>query len=243
MEQIIKKYSISVEGNDLDAKTVQKLKSGDKLKLERVNDGEDTYEITVATDSGKILDMLDYCDSVGVAPFIDCEYLTAENATVDKVVLKQGKSRAKDVTTLYFDVNYSYDEQLLQPYAAESGVFGFISADDKIAALAVLNVLDNGQDMVMKQPYLNMYDMEFGLNEKMKSALEEIEFEDDAEHTFYCRVLFDEKFSKCRVSAKISAQDSEMELELTDAEKETALVFVNHLRIFNGDMPVDCIIE
>lgn len=243
MKKITKKYSIFIDGNDLDAKTMQKLKTGDVLNLARVTDGEDTFEITVSTDKDKTLDMLDYCDSVGIAPFIDDGSLVIDSAKVDKVVLKQGKSRAKDRTTLYFDVEYSYDEEILQPYTAENGVFGFVTGDDMICALSVLNVLDNGEDMVMRQPYLNMYDMEFVLNDRMKAVLEEIEFEESAQHTFYCRVLFDEKFTKCKVSAKISVQDEEMEMELSELEKQTALTFVNHLRIFNGEEPVDCIIE
>ena len=107
MNKFTWKYKITLEGNDLDVKAMQKLKSGDLLKLARVSDGEDTFEITVSTSAGKLLDMLDYCDSVGVAPFIDDGSVVIENATVDKVFLKQGKSRAKDRTTLFFNVEYS----------------------------------------------------------------------------------------------------------------------------------------
>jgi len=44
MNKFSKSYFITLEGNDLDVKNVQKLKTGDKLKLGRVNDGEDTFE-------------------------------------------------------------------------------------------------------------------------------------------------------------------------------------------------------
>ena len=97
MNKFTQKYKITLDGNDLDVKAMQKLKNGDLLKLARVSDGEDTFEITVSTSADKMLDMLDYCDSVGVAPFIDDGSVVIENATVDKVFIKQGKSRAKAV--------------------------------------------------------------------------------------------------------------------------------------------------
>ena len=95
MTEIINKYKITLEGNDLDAKAVQKMKQGDVLKLARVNDGEDTFEITVSTDKDKALDMLDYCDSIGIAPFMDDGSLEVKSVTVDKVFLKQGKAVPK----------------------------------------------------------------------------------------------------------------------------------------------------
>ena len=112
-----------------------------------------------------------------------------------------------------------------------------------IVSLAVLYALSSGEDMVMRQPYLNMYDMEFVLNQDMKNCFEGFEFKQGAEYKFYCKVLFDEKFSKCKVSANIVSGEDEFELELSELEKQSALTFVNHLRIFNGDVPVDCIIE
>ena len=243
MTEIINKYKITLEGNDLDAKAVQKMKQGDVLKLARVNDGEDTFEITVSTDKDKALDMLDYCDSIGIAPFMDDGSLEVKSVTVDKVFLKQGKSRAKDKTTLFFDVTFSYDEEILSPYTAENGVFGFVSADDVVVSTGVLYALSSGEDMVMRQPYLNMFDMEFEINEEMKKSFDGFEFKDGEKYTFYCRVLFDEKFSKCKVNANINCGEDEYELELSELEKQSALTFVNHLRIFNGEEPVDCVIE
>ena len=243
MTEIINKYKITLEGNDLDAKAVQKMKQGDVLKLARVNDGEDTFEITVSTDKDKALDMLDYCDSIGIAPFMDDGSLEVKSVTVDKVFLKQGKSRAKDKTTLFFDVTFSYDEEILSPYTAENGVFGFVSADDVVVSTGVLYAFSSGEDMVMRQPYLNMFDMECNLNEDMKKTFDGFEFKPEEEYTFYCRVLFDEKFSKCKVNASINCGEDEYELELSELEKQSALTFVNHLRIFNGEEPVDCVIE
>lgn len=239
-----KKYSITIEGNDLDAKAVQKLKSGDSLKLGRINDGEDTFEISVSTAADKMLDLLAYCDSVGVAPFIDDGSVTADSVTVDKVVLKQGKSRAKDRTTLYFDVQYSYDENL-SVYTGKDGIMGFIPADDCVQAMAVYHVIDSGDDVVMQQPYLNMFNMDIPVDTDEKKQLFDIEFEENESHSFYCMVLFDEKFTKCRVNAKIvnSAKNEELEITLNDDEKQSALTFVNHTRIFNGEEPVDCVIE
>lgn len=242
MNKFTQKYKITLEGNDLDVKAMQKLKSGDLLKLARVSDGEDTFEITVSTAADKMLDMMDYCDSVGIAPFIDDGSVVIENATVDKVFIKQGKSRAKDRTTLFFNVEYSYDE-LLKPYTGESGVFGFIPDDDIVLAVALHSVIDSGADIVMNQPYLNMYDMEKEITPQLKACLADIEFKEDTRYRFYCRVLFDEKFEKCKVSASVLSAEDEFELELSALEKQSALTFVNHLRIFNGEAPLDCVIE
>ena len=242
MNKFTQKYKITLDGNDLDVKAMQKLKNGDLLKLARVSDGEDTFEITVSTAADKMLDMMDYCDSVGTAPFIDDGSVVVENATVDKVFIKQGKSRAKDRTTLFFNVEYSYDE-LLQPYTGESGVFGFIPDDDIVLAVALHSVIDSGADIVMNQPYLNMYDMEKEITPQLKACLADIEFQEDTRYRFYCRVLFDEKFEKCKVSASVLSAEDEFELELSALEKQSALTFVNHLRIFNGEAPLDCVIE
>ncbi len=243
MTEFKNKYKITLEGNDLDVKAMQKLKQGDVLKLSRVNDGEDTFEITVSTDKDKALDMLDYCDSIGIAPFIDDGSVEIRYATVDKVILKQGKSRAKDKTTLYFDVTFEYDEDILYPYTAANEISGFVSRDDAVLSMAVLYALSAGEDVVMRQPYLNMYEMECEINEDMKKVFEGIEFNTAENYNYYCRVLFDEKFSKCRVSANIVCGEDEFELELSELEKQSALTFVNHLRIFNGEEPTDPVVE
>lgn len=242
MNKISQKYKIVLEGNDLDVKAMQKLKNGDMLKLARVNDGEDTFEITVSTLSDKMFDMLDYCDSVGVAPFIDDGSVIVESAVVDKVILKHGKSRAKDRTTLFFDVEYSYDE-LLVPYTGESGVFGFIPDDDVVLSVAVHSVIDSGDDIVMTQPYLNVYDMEKEITPLIRPVFADIDLKDDVRYRFCCRVLFDEKFEKCRAVATIVSAEDELELELSQLEKQSALTLVNHLRIFNGETPVEAVIE
>ncbi len=244
MNREIKKYSITVDGNDLDAKAVQKLKSGDSLKLGRMNDSEDTFEITISTPAGRMVDMLKYCDSVGVAPFIDDGSVIIESAIVDKVVLKQGKSRATDKITMFFDVEYSYDEALTV-YTGADGIMGFIPDDDAVLAMAIYHVIDSGNDIVMHQPYLNMFNMKIPVDTDSRKQLFDIEFEDDGQHIFQCMVLFEKNFTKCRVTAKIVnySNGEELEIELSEDEKQSALTFVNHTRIFDGEEAVDCVIE
>ena len=235
-----KSYFITLEGNDLDVKNVQKLKAGDSLKLGRVEDGEDTFEITVSTPEDKMIDLLAYCDSVGTAPFIDDGSLSVQSAAVDRVDVKQGKSRAKDKTTLHFTVEYAYDEDVLYPYT-QGGISAFIPKDNIVLAMGIYHIINGGEDMVMRQPYLNMYDMQVKLTGEMKMILPEIDLDKGGD--FYAMVLFDEKFERCRVTAKITQGEDEFEMELSEYEKQSALTFVNHLRIFNGETPVDCVIE
>ena len=239
MNKFSKSYFIALEGNDLDVKNVQKLKAGDSLKLGRVEDGEDTFEITVSTAADKMIDLLAYCDSVGIAPFMDDGSLTVQSVTVDKVDVKPGKSRAKDKTTLYFTVEYSYDEELT-PYT-KGGISAFIPDDNIVLAMGIHHVINSAEDMIMRQPYLNMFDMQVELTAEMSPLLPEIDAGKGGE--FYAMVLFDEKFSKCKVSAKITQNYNEFEIDLSEYEKQSALTFVNHLRIFNGETPADCIIE
>ena len=216
-----KSYFITLEGNDLDVKNVQKLKAGDSLKLGRVEDGEDTFEITVSTPEDKMIDLLAYCDSVGTAPFIDDGSLSVQS-------------------TLHFTVEYAYDEDVLYPYT-QGGISAFIPKDNIVLAMGIYHIINGGEDMVMRQPYLNMYDMQVKLTGEMKMILPEIDLDKGGD--FYAMVLFDEKFERCRVTAKITQGEDEFEMELSEYEKQSALTFVNHLRNFNGETPVDCVIE
>lgn len=240
MNKFSKSYFLTLEGNDLDVKNVQKLKAGDSLKLGRVEDGEDTFEITVSTQADKMIDLLAYCDSVGIAPFIDEGSVLVLSAVVDRVEVKQGKSRAKDRTTLYFTVEYSYDEETLVPFEKEK-IAAFVPKDNIVLAMGIFRVMNSGEDMVFSQPYLNMYDMTVPLTAQMAELLPDIECEKGGR--FYATVLFSEKFEKCRVRGKITQGDNEFELELTEYEKQAALTFVNHLRIFNGETPVEAVVE
>ena len=109
-------YIVTLEGNDLDVKKVQKLNTGDELVLKRLNDAEDTYEICVCFPDGREIDMLSYAESIGIAPFMDSGLLTVEKAEVTAVRVTPGKTHATDVTRLYFKVKYSYDEEVLSQW-------------------------------------------------------------------------------------------------------------------------------
>ena len=102
-------YKLYISGNDLDAKAAQKLKAGDELKLVRLDDELDTYEILITTREGKELDMLSYQESIGIAPFLDNGDLNFISATVVSSQVNPGKTRAKDETVVAFDVLYEYD--------------------------------------------------------------------------------------------------------------------------------------
>ena len=56
---------------------------------------------------------------------------------------------------------------------------------------------------------------------------------------------FDEKFTKCKISANIynAENDDEYDAELDEREKQTALTLVNHCRIFSGEDPLGDDIE
>ena len=99
-------YKLYISGNDLDAKAAQKLKAGDELKLVRLDDELDTYEILITTLEGKELDMLSYQESIGIAPFLDNGDLNFISATVVSSQVNPGKTRAKDETVVAFDVLY-----------------------------------------------------------------------------------------------------------------------------------------
>ena len=241
MNNITKRYSITIEGNDLDAKAVQKLAEGDKLSLSRINDAEDTFEISVNSHD-KAIDLLEYCHSIGIAQFIDDGSLEISDVTVTGVKVKQGKSRAKDKTTLYFDVDFNYDE-LLTPFEGESGIFGFIPNDDSVMAMAIYEVINSETDILMRQPYLNLFTMDIPMEYTAQFEMFDCEFDEDSDYNFCCNVLFDEKFEKCKIRAKIyniDNEDEEFELELSDYEKQSALNLVNHARIFNGEEAFNC---
>ena len=60
---------------------------------------------------------------------------------------------------------------------------------------------------------------------------------------FYCSVLFNPEFTKCKINAKIYHANGEFTVELDEEAQETALILVNHVRIFEGEDPLDCVIE
>ena len=105
-------YRLQFEGNDLDAKDVQKLTTGESLTVERLRDEEDTYDILVKTGRGRELDMLSYGESLGIAPYLDDGSLSVAGAHVEDVSVRQGKTRSRDVTSLVFSIEYEYGEGL-----------------------------------------------------------------------------------------------------------------------------------
>ena len=244
MKEITKKYSITLEGNDLDAKRAQKLTQGTELKLSRINDGEDTFEISVSA-GDNALDLIDYCYSIGIAPFIDDGSIEVKSAVVDSVKVKQGKSRAKDKTTVYFDVTYTY-EDAVEPYEGESGIFGFIPKYDCVLAMAIYSVVNGSKDYVMIQQYLNYFVADIPMTSEEQLGMFDGDFKEGVNYNFSCGVIFDSEFKHCKAKAKIYNFDDEedvIEIELDENEKQSALTLVNHTRIFGGEEPYDCICE
>ncbi len=231
------KYTIRLEGNDIDTKKVQKLKPGSSLLLKRVNDAEDTFEICVCHSDGREIDMLSYAESIGVVPFIDDELVTAA-ATVDSVQVKPGKSRAKDLTILTVNVEYSFEENL-ETVQGENG-FGFIDSEDIILTLTTLNSVLGDKDMPVERPYLNLYTMDLPLGEKAKDYFD-YSFARDETYLLAVKALFNESFTKCRISAALCGKDGEEKevIELDENEKQTVLTLVNHARIFEGEEGVN----
>ena len=46
-----------------------------------------------------------------------------------------------------------------------------------------------------------------------------------------------------KINAKICHANGEFTVELDEEAQETALILVNHVRIFEGEDPLDCVIE
>ena len=245
MTEMTTTYAITLEGNDLDVKKVQKLKSGDTLALKRMNDAEDTYEICVCFADGREIDMLSYAESIGVAPFIDDGTVTVSKAEVSSVEVKPGKSRAKDVTTLYFKVTYSYDEEVLARFQ-DSDVMAFYTDEDAVLTMAAFSVAAGDSDVVMSRPYLNLYTMDMPMEYGWQYEMYDCDYEENTTYNFYAHALFNETFTKCKVMAKIynpDKENDEVELELDENEKQTVVTLVNHARIFDGEEGVNCEIE
>lgn len=238
-------YIISLEGNDLDVKKVQKLKAGDALVMKRLNDAEDTYEICVCFPDGREIDMLSYAESIGVAPFMDDGSITVEKAEVTYVKVTPGKTRAKDITTLYFKVTYAYDEEVLARFT-DTDVLAFHTDEDAVLTMAAASVAGGDSDVVMSRPYLNLYTMDMPMEYGWQYEMYDCDYEENTTYNFYAHALFNEDFTKCKVMAKIYNPDNEEDefvLELDENEKQTVVTLVNHARIFDGEDGVNCEIE
>ncbi len=238
-------YFISLEGNDLDVKKVQKLKDGDRLMLKRINDAEDTFEICVCFPDGKEIDMLSYAESIGIAPFMDDGTITVEKAEVADVRVTPGKTRAKDLTTLVFKVTYSYDDEALSLFE-DTDVLAFQTDEDAVLTMAAFSVAGGDSDVVMSRPYLNLYTMDMPMEYGWQYEMFDCDYEENTTYNFYTHALFNKDFTKCKIKAKIYNPDNEedeFELELDENEKQTVVTLVNHARIFDGEDGINCEIE
>ena len=241
MNRTVYSYTIALEGNDFDAKTAQSLKAGDGLCLERVCDELDTYEIVVSTTDGRQLDMLSYAESVGIAPFIDDGSVEILSAQVDSVQVKQGPSRAKDVTYLTFSVEFGYDETAVESFCGGYDVCGFMPQDNTMLALCLYRLLDYNENIIT-QTHLNRYEFEVDMDDDTKQFFD-VEWQDE-DYMFQSEILFNETFTKCKVRSKIYSDSDEILLESDLQDAEVMLTFVNHVRIFNDEKALtDCEVE
>lgn len=239
MNTTVYTYTISLEGNDMEAKAARSLKAGDALCLDRITDELDTFEIVVSTCDGKQLDMLTYAESVALAPFIDDGSVKIVSATVENVSTKDGVSRAKDVTYITFKVEYEYDENAVEPFTSGYDISGFMPTDDTMLALCIYRLLDYNEDIIT-QTHLNRYEFEVDMDDDTKQFFD-VEWDEDEDYMFCCEILFNETFTKCKVRSKIISDSGETAVETDDEMAQTMLTFVNHLRIFNDEKPLtDC---
>lgn len=234
-------YKVVLEGSDIETKKVQRLKNSSPLSLRRVADEEDTFEICVCHADGKEIDLLSYRESVGIAPYMDSGLLSV-CAKVDSVEVKPGKTRAADKTVLTVKAEYEYDDSVLR--LCDADVAAFTCRGDTVLSSAVEAVVNGDCDIIAQRPYLNLYTINLPLTDRRKADLP-MEFDEGEDYVLASNILFNENFSKCRISSKIKAvkNGDEYEIELDEEEKQTILTFVNHSRIFEGEQGVDCEIE
>lgn len=241
MKNIAIDYFITIEGADLDAKCAKKLKAGDFLSASRIYDEEDTYEILITDRDKKELGLLDYKESLGIAPFLDEEGLKILSCIVKNVTFTQGKSRAGDLTKVEFSINFEYDEDSLLPNTFGDGTFAFLPFENRVLAMSLYCALD--YDMpVISQTHLNRYVIDIDLNEDSKEMFE-VNFDEDENYFFFIQLLLNESFSKCRLTCKLYSDKDSFDITLTDEEKQTVLELVNHRRIFSDEKTLSCEIE
>lgn len=229
-------YRISAFGADLDAKALQKLNKGDELVLKRLEDSLDTYEILVCGKDGKELDMLEYGESLGIAPYMDSLLAACTGAQVDSVQVKKGKSRAKDETVLTFTAVFEYDDSL--EVLEKNGKVIFLPADDIIAACAGVSGAENGGDFTDRDKD------GYSLYMVMSDVVGNMYFEDfDREKNYILKATLVTKEEKYTAKARLFAAKEGEEyrlaenIALNESEQETLLTLVNHYRIFS-DLPV-----
>lgn len=236
-------YTLTLEGSDIDVKAARQLKKGDKLSVKRMDDSLDTYEIVISAANGKELDMLSYEESVGLAPFIDSGSVNITEAVVSDVRVKEGASRAKDVTFVDFALSMEYDAEKLQPFCgAAEETMAFMPQDNPFFCLCLYRLLDYNMPIIT-QTHLNRYEFEVDMDDDTKQFFD-VEWAEDEDYFFATEILFNESFTKCRVRSKIYSEETELSIPVDETAAQTMLCFVNHERIFSKENIItDCEIE
>ncbi|MEG2081743.1 MAG: hypothetical protein RR011_00770 [Oscillospiraceae bacterium] len=235
MAQATFKYSLLIEGNDIDAKNAQRVKLGDSLLLKRMEDEFDTFEMVICTDSGKELDMLSYPESVGIAPFLDDGTLKIVDITVTNAMLALGKTRSRDKTHIGFTITFQYDETCLREFLGGSNVAGFMPTQDLFYALCLYRILDYDEEIVTRT-HKNRYEFEVDLDEDTQPFFE-VPF-GKGNYFYQAAALFNEDFTQCKMSCKIYSDSEEYPLELSENDCDQFLLLINHYRIFEDEDPI-----
>lgn len=241
MKEISLQYTLSIEGNDLDAKNAQKLSMGDALLLKRMCDEQDTYEILITDISGRELDMLSYNECLGIAPFLDDESLVFVGASVNSVTLTEGKTRSGDITQLSFNCIFNYDEDKLTFYETGLQVPCFLPSDNRFYCLCLFCALDY-DEAVITQTHLNRYEFSIDIDSDSEKLLN---IDINGEDYFYlAEVIFNESFTQCKIKAKIYNEKRQFLCDMEQKECEAFLELINHFRIFNNQQPLsDCTVD
>ena len=242
MKNTVFKYTIGVEGNEMEAKVAQALKKDDELVLSRVHDTLDTYEIVVSTQDGTDLDMLGYVESIGIAPFMDKELVKVKSAKVTSVDVVPGQTHAKDVTYVNFDVDFAYEDSILAPFGGGyDETMAFMPKGDAIFSLCLYRILDYNMPIIT-QTHLNRYEFEVDMDDDTKMFFD-IPW-DDEDYFYTVEILFNETFTKCRLSGRIYSETKQYLIPCGEHIADVLLTFLNHVRIFNDQDPVtECDVE
>ncbi len=241
MQILHNEFSISYEGWDLTAKTLYKLNNGTALDFKRVEDELDTYEIVISYNNLEI-DMLSYEDSLTIAPYLDLDLIKFNSVVVKDIKLIHGKTNAQNIINITVSTHLYYDEEYLQVYSSSKGKV-FLSRVNRPLSMAII-ALNDYEESIIEQPYLNQYIFSIDIDKDTKFLFPENKFTEDKSYFFYCEMLLNEDFSKCKILSYIKDEDEEKtDLSLSEFEKETFLELVNHYRIFKEEDVISPIIE
>ncbi len=225
---ILKKdFTISYEAKDILRKTIQKLPINTAFNYKRLYDDKDTYEIVISY-LDKDIDMLSYQDSIYIAPYLDCEALS-----IDSIEYLNSKSLDDKTLEVNIRITFNYDEEFLAVFNTSEGEI-FISNASKPLSMAAVALIDYEESLIEKT-YLNQYVFSIDIDDDTMFLFDDFEFLDDVDCFFCCEVLFNDNFSKCKVSAFIVFEGEKVAVELSPFEKETFKDLVNHHRIFSDE--------